>query len=79
MIVGEDFREEMSEFQKEIEAIPNTLREGSPEFIQAYWEWWDSVSPEFRLKYENNSGNMSHVYFFNAIWRKRNESKGTAG
>lgn len=78
MLVGEDFRDEMSSFKQEIEAIPNTLNEGTPEFIKAYWEWWDALTPAFRQKYENNPADMSHVYFFNAIWRKRHDDNSPA-
>lgn len=78
MIVGEDFNDEMSEFRKEIESIPNTLNEGTPEFIKAYWDWWDSLTPNIRVRWDNNPADMSHVYFFNAVWRKRNDTNSSA-
>lgn len=66
MIVGDDFRDEMSEF----EALPNSVGEGSPEFMKAYWDWWDN-NAEIRIKFANYPADMSHIFFFNTVWRKR--------
>lgn len=74
MIVGENFRQEMDEFHEQLRALPNTLSEGSEEFKQAYWDWWDS-NEAIRKKFCQYTADMSHVYFYNTVWVKRNVGK----
>lgn len=72
MIIGEDFREETEKFEEEMRQLPNTLGEASDEFKAAYWNWWDS-NPQIRMKFAQYTADMSHIYFFNTVWKKRNE------
>jgi len=72
MVVGEDFRDELEKFQREYGELPNNVHEGSPAFMKAYWEWWDS-NELVRKKFADYPADMSHIFFFNTIWRKRND------
>lgn len=39
-------------------------------FKKAFWEWFDSISPRERKKFQEYPADMAELYFYNKIWSR---------
>ena len=44
-----------------------------PEFKKEFWEWFDSLPKEERLKFKEYPADMAEIYFYNKIYSKKYE------
>lgn len=41
------------------------------EFKKAFWEWFDSISPVERKKFNEYKDDFATLYFYNKVWSKK--------
>jgi len=42
-----------------------------PDFRKAFWEWFDSLPKEERVKFQNYPADFAELNFYNRIWRHK--------
>jgi len=41
------------------------------DFKKAFWEWFDSLPKEERIKFQQYPADMAEIYFYNKIYIKK--------
>jgi hypothetical protein len=44
---------------------------GTDDFRKAFWEWFDSIPAQERLKFKNYPSDMADLFFYNKFWKQR--------
>lgn len=40
-------------------------------FKKAFWEWFDSLSPEERKRFQEYPADMAELNFYNRVWKNQ--------
>lgn len=47
-------------------------------FKEAFWQWFDNLPKEERLKFKEYPADMAELYFYNKIWSPSSTEQSTA-